>query len=83
MEIKLPERSLLRSLLTSVQHSNGVPEPSTPVPMDIHEGSTDEDSSDDSDDTVLVVSRPTGTWLVSQVSGPREELPEPVQVQQQ
>ena len=73
-------RSVLRSLLTSVQRS--VPEPS-PIPMDVHEGSIHESSDDsynseDSDDTVLVVSGPTGTWVVSQVSGPKEDLPEPV-----
>ena len=73
-------RDLIRFLLTSVQHGNeGIPEPSTPVPMDIHEGSPD----DSDDDTIVVVTGPRGTWLLSQVSGPREQLPELDQVQQQ
>ena len=78
--------SVLRSWLSSNQQ--GEPHPS-PIPMDVHEGSTHDSSSsadncnsEDSDDTVLVVSGPSGTWLVSQVSGPKEELPEPVQVLQ-
>ena len=73
-------RDLIRFLLTSVQHGNeGTPKPSIPVPMDIHEGSPD----DSDDDTIVVVTGPTGTWLLSQVSGPREHLPELDQVQQQ
>ena len=76
-------RSVLRSWISPTQQSE--PQPS-PIPMDVHEGSThdssssaDDCNSEDSDDTVLVVSGPSGTWLVSQVSGPKEELPEPVQ----
>ena len=76
--------SVLRSWLSSDQQ--GEPHPS-PIPMDDHEDSDSSSSADgynsgDSDDTVLVVSGPSGTWLVSQVSGPKEELPEPVQVLQ-
>ena len=76
--------SVLRSWLSSNQQ--GEPHPS-PIPMDDHEDSDSSSSADgynsgDSDDTVLVVSGPSGTWLVSQVSGPKEELPEPVQVLQ-
>ena len=75
---------MLRSWLSSDQQ--GEPHPS-PIPMDDHEDSDSASSADgynsgDSDDTVLVVSGPSGTWLVSQVSGPKEELPEPVQVLQ-
>ena len=56
----------------------------------LHESSDDSSSADsadgynsgDSDDIVLAVSGPSGTWLVTQVSGPKEELPKPVQVLQ-
>ena len=52
----------------------------TPAGMDIHE-----DSSSD-DETAVIVTGPTGSWLVSQLRGPRgprEQLPEPGRVHQQ
>ena len=53
-------------------------EPPIPAPMDIHEGSSDSD-----DDTAVIVTGPTGSWLISQLRGPREQLPELDEVQQQ
>ena len=66
----------------------------SPIPMHVREAALHDESSDDSDsdsadynsgdsdDIVLAVSGPSGTWLVTQVSGPKEELPKPVQVLQ-
>ena len=81
----------MRSLLPAQQSD---PQPS-PIPMDVREAALHESSdssssadsadgynSEDSDDIVLAVSGPSGTWLVTQVSGPKEELPKPVQVLQ-
>ena len=74
-------RNFLTLLFTSVRHGNeAVPKVATPVPMaNIHEGSSD-DSEDD--DTVIIVLGQRGTWLLSQVSGPAEQVPGQDQAQQ-